>query len=844
VIICKKLKDFIFHEVPWDGYTGSNVPPATTMTDYTFDQLVDIQQVRQLLESHHRISGMACGLMDTDGTIIVAAGLQEICTRFHWDNPESFARCWRNDRDTREKLHSFEGDMYEYRCQNGMVNIAMPIVAGDTHIATFFTGQFFYDNTPPDREYFIAQAEELGFDRDEYLDALDRMPLFSREHVRDNLRFLHNMVQVIAEMGLNKFKLVREMEERKRIEHQLVMLDHALNNSRDAVYLIDDHLRFIYVNDVACRVLGYTRDELLAMRIPDIDPDLPAEALSQMMQNTRAIGANSIETRHRTRDGRIFPVEVTGSMFEFEGRCYNLALARDITERKQVEQQLELLNHALDRVREGAFLTDEHGRFLYVNQEACRSLEYSRDELLTMAVPDIDPSFSADRVVEHVADKRKQGTLTFETQHRTRSCRLFPVEITSSLLEYGGVSYVLSLVRNITERKRVEEMLREREREFRTLAENSPDNIARYDTMCRVVYANTCLGRTLGMSADCWLGKTVMEIFPNGEYGVYQERIAQVLESGEEASIDLVIPDAGEGERYHNIRFVAERGADGGVTGVLAIGRDITEQKRASENLHQLNESLENRVRSRTAELEEANARLQELDRMKSMFIASMSHELRTPLNSAIGFSRILFNEWAGPLSEEQKENLATILKSCKHLLSLINDVIDVSKIEAGMIEAFPEEFDIYDVVADAVTSCENAICNKGVDLKVQAIHHTMHTDRTRLLQCLLNLVSNAVKYTEKGIITINAEAADGGSALEISVTDTGIGIPDEDMGKLFSPFVRLESPHAATIPGTGLGLYLTRKLIREVLQGDITVTSAAGVGSRFVLTVPIKEIP
>jgi signal transduction histidine kinase len=273
----------------------------------------------------------------------------------------------------------------------------------------------------------------------------------------------------------------------------------------------------------------------------------------------------------------------------------------------------------------------------------------------------------------------------------------------------------------------------------------------------------------------------------------------------------------------------------------VILKNEIKEHHNTQDELKRLNESLEERVRERTAELELANARLQKLDLMKSMFIASMSHELRTPLNSVIGFSRILVNEWLGALNGEQKETLETILKSGKHLLSLVNDVIDVSKIEASMIEAAPETFDIYDIVAEAVSSFEHEIRKKELSLTFQAVHHTLQTDRTRLLQCLLNLVSNAVKYTDQGSITICATVRDDG-LLEISVADTGIGIRDEDLGKLFAPFVRLDSALNTTVPGTGLGLYLTRKLMQEILHGDITVTSVHGKGSMFVLTVPTND--
>ena len=310
----------------------------------------------------------------------------------------------------------------------------------------------------------------------------------------------------------------------------------------------------------------------------------------------------------------------------------------------------------------------------------------------------------------------------------------------------------------------------------------------------------------------------------------------------------------------------ALRDESGKVTGFVALTYDITERKRAEEEIRILNQELEQRVaeptaeletksvelqdsqralmhivedlNQKTAELEQANAKLKEVDRLKSMFIASMSHELRTPLNSIIGFSSIMLNEWTGPLNVEQKENMTAVLRSGKHLLSLINDVIDVSKIEAGKIDSIVQDFDVRDVVMEAVETIKKDIEKKGLELITRVPRQVLHADRRRFLQCLLNLLSNAVKFTAKGTIGVYAELS--GSMVSITVEDTGIGIREQDLDKLFSPFVRLHTPGESVIPGTGLGLYLTNKLLREILNGDMLVTSIYGVGSRFTMRVPV----
>ena len=226
------------------------------------------------------------------------------------------------------------------------------------------------------------------------------------------------------------------------------------------------------------------------------------------------------------------------------------------------------------------------------------------------------------------------------------------------------------------------------------------------------------------------------------------------------------------------------------------------------------------------------------------MFIASMSHELRTPLNAIIGFTAILHEEWVGALNPEQKENLAIVSRSGKHLLALINDVIDISKIEGGQLDGHLDSFDVFTVIEEAVDTLRAQAEVQKLELRVVNLHHNLRTDRLRLLQCVLNLLSNAIRYTEEGWIelsvVVDGDSDDEQPRLRVCVRDTGIGISAEDQEQLFKPFVRLDTPLRARQLGTGLGLYLSHKLARDVLRGTLECVSEPGQGSRFTLSIPL----
>ncbi|HWZ42503.1 MAG TPA: ATP-binding protein [Candidatus Saccharimonadales bacterium] len=281
---------------------------------------------------------------------------------------------------------------------------------------------------------------------------------------------------------------------------------------------------------------------------------------------------------------------------------------------------------------------------------------------------------------------------------------------------------------------------------------------------------------------------------------------------------------------------------------IILTFRDITERVQAEEGLALLNATLEGKVRGRTRELAQANAELslrnrqvERSNRMKSVFLANMSHELRTPLNAIIGFTELLREQLAGPLNDKQRDYLGHVFKASKHLLGLINDVLDLAKIEAGQITLNPESIDLPSFLADVKNLIAPMTAGKGLICEAECEPGlVLYTDAARLRQILLNLAGNAVKFTPaSGRMKISAQR--DGAYITISVLDSGVGIAVEEQEAVFEEFFRATLGAGISSEGAGLGLPMVKRLV-ERMGGSVKMRSAPQQGSEFSFTVPLRH--
>jgi len=340
---------------------------------------------------------------------------------------------------------------------------------------------------------------------------------------------------------------------------------------------------------------------------------------------------------------------------------------------------------------------------------------------------------------------------------------------------------------------------------------------------------NRAYEHAFGVARADFIGKTVLDLeyLPQADRRAYQAEDAAVVAAGSTHVREQVIPFA-DGRKHQTLYSVAGfRNPDGNPGGLVGVIVDITALKEAE------------------AELREAKHAAEAADRIKSAFLATMSHELRTPLNSIIGFTGLVLQELPGPLNEEQKKQLTMVRDSSRHLLALINDVLDISKIEAGELALNSEPFDLRTSITRVLGIVSPLAEKKGLALLSQGIDAAgaMVGDARRVEQILLNLLSNAIKFTDAGSITVQVEAArqpgDGSHpAARIRIADTGMGIKPEDMVQLFQPFRQIDSALSRQHEGTGLGLAICRRLA-DLMGGQIEAESRWGEGSVFTLTLP-----
>jgi PAS domain S-box-containing protein len=533
-----------------------------------------------------------------------------------------------------------------------------------------------------------------------------------------------------------------------------------------------------------------------------------------------------------------------------------IEIARDITERRRVEagrKESEARYRSLvNNVSLGILRSTmgPPGRIIETNPALEKITGYSRDELLAMNMEDLyaHPE-ERQAFMQKLASAKR--TVTRELRWKRKDGgRIVVLDTVIAVRDSSGqILHFDAIIEDITERRRAEEALRESEERYRTLVENATDAIYMVDAHENILSVNQTTARFLGKRPEKLIGKKVSDIFPPEIAARFTEEFRLTFRTGQSImACDRL--DAGWTELWVSTSLNPIRNSSGEVVAIMGVTRDITEQKRLERELQETNEQLDAQNEELQVQSEELMAQQQELmestqeaaraNQLKSEFLANMSHELRTPLNAIIGFSQLLRDETPGKLNQEQKQCLDDVLESSQHLLNLINEVLDLSKIESGRAELKLENVDLKELITPLTRVMRPILGQKKQELEVEieAGLPQIRVDKTKMGQVLRNLLANSSKFTpEGGKLWITAARAD--DWLHLSVIDNGAGIKKEDLERIFEPFCQLDYTPGNGKGGTGLGLAVVKEIV-ERHGGQIRVESEYGRGSRFTISLPL----
>ncbi len=498
------------------------------------------------------------------------------------------------------------------------------------------------------------------------------------------------------------------------------------------------------------------------------------------------------------------------------------------------------------------YFYDEEGRFLRWNSNLERVTGYSAGEIADMHPLQLVPPEARLLVAARIREVLEKGSSSVESELLSRDGTVTPYFFTGKRVVFDGAPCLVGVGIDVSDLRRTERLLL-----------NSESDLEKVQSIAHLgSWELDIASRTLTWSDE------VFHIFGcvPGSFAPSYERFLSFVHPDDRDRMEEAQGHALKGDRELNlehrivrpdgvVRWVhelgkLERDAAGRAVRLLGTIHDISVHKRTQEQLRVVLEHLESKVVARTAELQAALVRAEAADRMKSAFLATMSHELRTPLNSVIGFTGILLQELAGPLNEEQARQLGMVRGSARHLLELINDVLDLSRIEAGQMQVRVEPFELPAIIERVAASLKPIADRKGIDLvtEIPAGLASMTGDRRRIEQVLINLVSNAIKFTERGSVTVSAAqtrmpaeagASEARPAVRMRVTDTGVGIRSEDAESVFRPFHQIDGSSTRAHEGTGLGLAICKRLV-ALMGGTISLESSAGKGSEFSVTLPV----
>ena len=615
---------------------------------------------------------------------------------------------------------------------------------------------------------------------------------------------------------------------------------NIVENSTDIIYKINEKGYFTYVNQVAERITGFNQNELISKHFTELVKDsYKKEAIifyNRQVKNKKS--TSYYEFPISTKSGEVKWIGQSVQLSQINTTDFELtALAIDITEKKKYELQLidtnkrlELLKTLINNTSDGIQVSKENGQMVYVNKEASARLGIDRKQVSNYYVKDFEKIFK-DPIAwnKHVTEVKTKGTLIIEGENfNILTNNSFPVEVTVKFIEIDSVGYIIATSREITERKRIEASIKLQKEKYQNIIANMNLGLLEVDANENIQFVNPGFEFISGYKENELIGKNAHKLFVSESHENLVKSKTKLRTQGKSDMYEVPVRNKKGELKWWMISGAPNYDEKGNITGSIGIHLDITDQKQLE------------------LDLELSKSKAEESSKAKEAFLANMSHEIRTPLNAIIGMIRELSKEKLSDVQETYVQNTSI---ASQHLLSVLNNILDISKIEAGELQLDLHHFDLQKILND-VKSIMLAKCGeKSLFLKINHLENKnvfFIGDSSRFRQILLNLIGNAVKFTHSGGITVEYDVQDlhqGYQAVYISVNDTGVGMDESYLKNIFNKFSQEDSSTSRKYGGSGLGMSITKELI-QLMNGSIEIKSKKNVGTTIYLKflIPIGD--